>query len=408
VSPPSDGRDDARATRDEPRAARPRVVLVAGEASGDLRGAELLDALRSLVPDVAVSGMGGDRLRAAGMEILVDAHALSTMGFTELFGRLGVVLRSYRRIRAAITGRDGSGRPDLLVLIDFPDFNLRLAAVAQRSGVPVLYYVSPQVWAWRRYRVRTLARRVDRLAVVFPFEAELYAGLTDVTFVGHPALETVRARRSRAEMRRDLAVGEDEQLVALLPGSRPAEVRALLPAMVEAWERLAPQPHAVVALAHESLRPLVEPHLPGAIPARSGETWDLVQAADLALAASGSATLETALLGTPMVIMYRLSPVSYSIARLLVRVPFIGMPNLILGEAAVPELIQEEVRPERIAAEAQAILSDPARAARMRSDLARVRARLGEPGAARRAAEIAARMLGRTAVAREAAAERPP
>lgn len=387
---------------------RPRVVLVAGEASGDLRGAELVQALRALVPDVAVSGMGGDRLREAGMEILVDAHALSTMGFTELFGRLGVVLRSYRRIRRAITGADGAGRPpELVVLIDFPDFNLRLAAVARRRGVPVLYYVSPQVWAWRRYRVRTLARRVDRLAVVFPFEAELYAGLADVTFVGHPALETVRARRSRAETRRALGVGEHEPLVALLPGSRPAEVRALLPAMVGGWERLAPRPRAVVALAHESLRPLVEPHLPAGVAARSGETWDLVQAADLVLAASGSATLETALLGTPMVIMYRLSPVSYSIARMLVRVPFIGMPNLILGEAAVPELIQDDVRPERIAAEADAILSDPARAARMRADLARVRARLGEPGAAGRAAEIAARMLERTPVARGPSAERP-
>jgi lipid-A-disaccharide synthase len=187
------------------------VVLVAGEASGDLRGAELVAALRELVPDVAVSGMGGDRLREAGMEILVDAHALSTMGFTELFGRLGVVVRSYRRIRRAIVGGGvESARPDLVVLIDFPDFNLRLAAVARRARVPVLYYVSPQVWAWRRYRVRTLARRVDRLAVVFPFEAELYGELTDVTFVGHPALETVRADRSRAEARRELGVGEDE------------------------------------------------------------------------------------------------------------------------------------------------------------------------------------------------------
>jgi lipid-A-disaccharide synthase len=396
------GDDEARKrVKDaEPAPRAPRIVLVAGEASGDLRGAELVAALKPLVPDVQVSGMGGDRLREAGMDILVDTHALSTMGFTELFGRLGVVVRSYRRLRRAITGEgDPRGRPDLVVLIDFPDFNLRLAAVARRFGVPVLYYVSPQVWAWRRYRVRTLARRVDRLAVVFPFEAELYAGLTDVTFVGHPALETVRARRSREETRRALGVGADERLVTLLPGSRPAEVRALLPDMIAALERLSPRPRAVVALAHETLRPLVAELLPSGVAALSGQTWDLVQAADLVLAASGSATLETALLGTPMVIMYRLSPVSYAIARRLVRVPFIGMPNLILGEGAVPELIQDDVRPERIAAEAQAILGDPARAARMRADLGRVRARLGEPGAAGRTAEIAARMLGRTPLA---------
>lgn len=377
-----------------------RVVLVAGEASGDLRGAELLAALRARVPDLAVSGMGGDRLREAGMEVLVDAHALSTMGFTELFGKLGVVLRSYRRIRSAITGRgDPRGRPDLVILIDFPDFNLRLAAVARRAGVPVFYYVSPQVWAWRRYRVRTLARRVDHLAVVFPFEAELYRGLTEVSFVGHPALETVCARRSREETRAALGIAEDEKLVAILPGSRPAEVRALLPAMIGGWARLAPRPRAVVALAHESLRPLIEPELPPGVAARSGETWDLVAAADLALVASGSATLETALLGTPMILMYRLSPVSFAIARTLVRVPFIGMPNLILGEGIVPELIQDDVSPERIATEASALLFDPERAARMRADLGRVRRELGSPGAAGRAADIAARMLGQSPVA---------
>lgn len=384
-----------------------RVVLVAGEASGDLRGAELIAALRERVPDLAVSGMGGDRLREAGMEILVDAHTLSAMGFTELFGRLATVLGSYRRIRRAIRGGVGEPRPDLLVLIDFPDFNLRLAAVARRASVPVLYYVSPQVWAWRRYRVRTLARRVDHLAVVFPFEAELYRGLTQVSFVGHPALETVRARSTREETRARLGVGRDEHLIALLPGSRPAEVRSLLPAMVEGWRRLTPTPRAVVALAHESLRPLVAPELPEGVDARSGETWDLVHAADLALVASGSATLEAALLGTPMIILYRLSALSFAIARRLVRVPFIGMPNLILGKAAVPELIQDEARPERIAAEASVILGDPERAARIRADLGQVRNALGTPGAAARVAAIAARMLGRSPVATGPSASAP-
>ena len=369
----------------------PTVLLVAGEASGDLRGAELVHALRALRPDVRVVGVGGDKLRAAGMEVLVDAAELSAMGVTELFGRVGSIVRSYRRVRGAITGSGGAGPPDLVVLIDFPDFNLRLAKVARRAGIPVLYYVSPQVWAWRRYRVRTLAKRVDHLAVVFPFEAELYRGLTDVTFVGHPALETVRASASQEEVRRRHGLATDRPLVTLLPGSRASEVRELLPVMVEAVRLLGVQ--AAVALAHESLRPLVSGICPPGMPLVLGETYDLVAAADLVLLASGSATLETALLERPMVIMYRLSPLSYGLARMLVRVPFIGMPNLILDKPAVPELIQDDVTPERVAAEARAILDDPARAAAIRADLARVRALLGEPGAARRAAEIAVQML---------------
>ena len=372
---------------------KPRVLLVAGEASGDLRGAELVTELRALVPGVSIFGVGGERLREAGMEITVPASDLSIMGLTEVASRLGTVLRSYRALRSELLGRGASGRkPDLLVLIDFPDFNLRLAAVARRAGVPVLYYVSPQVWAWRRYRIRTLSRRVDRLAVVFPFEEELYRGLTDVTFVGHPALDSVRPGRTRQEVRDSLGIEPDHPLVAVLPGSRGAEVRSLLPAMSAALGQLGRPVQGVVALAHPSLRSSVEELAPE-LAIVEGQTWDLVAAADLVLVASGSASLETALLGRPMIICYRLSGLSYAIARLLVRVPFIGMPNLILGKAAVPELIQAEVTPERIAEQARRILEDPDLAARMEADLARVRAMLGEPGAASRAAAIAADML---------------
>ena len=372
---------------------RPRVLLVAGEASGDLRGAELVRELRTLVPDVEIIGVGGEKLRAAGMDVTVPAADLSIMGLTEVTSRLPTVLRSYKRLRDEILGRGPDGRkPDLLLPIDFPDFNLRLAAVAKRAGVPVFYYVSPQVWAWRRYRVKTLARRVDRLAVVFPFEEDLYRGRTDVTFVGHPGLETVRAERSREEVRAGLGITDDRPLVALLPGSRGAEVRELLPPMRAALGLLTTPVHAAVALADESLRGLVEELAPD-VPRVVGETYDLVAAADLVLVASGSASLETALLGRPMIICYRLSAVSYAVARALVRVPFIGMPNLILDKAAVPELIQADVTPERIAAEARRILDDPDRSAAIEGDLRRVRERLGEPGAAGRAAKIAADML---------------
>jgi len=370
-----------------------RVLLVAGEASGDLRGAELVRELRARVSDVEVSGVGGERLREAGMRILVAASDLSIMGLTELTGGLSTIVRSYRRLRDEILGRGSGGRkPDLLLLIDFPDFNLRLARVAKRVGVPVFYYVSPQVWAWRRYRIKTLARRVDRLAVVFPFEEELYRGLADVTFVGHPGLETVFASRSREQVRRDLEVDPTEPLVALLPGSRASEVRALLPPMRAALDHLSAPAHGVIALADESLREVAE-GLARGVPALADQTYDVVAAADLVLVASGSASLETALLGRPMVILYRLSTLSYAVARALVRVPFIGMPNLVLNKRAVPELIQGDVTPDRIAAEARAILDDPARAAEIEADLRRVRERLGEPGAAARAAKIAADMM---------------
>ena len=335
----------------------PHVLLVAGESSGDLRGAELVRALRQKIPEVTFSGVGGDRLKAEGMEILVAAEELSIMGLTEVFAQGNTILRSYRKVRRAILGKDGP-RPDLVILIDFPDFNLRLASVAKRHGIPVFYYVGPQVWAWRRYRIRTLARRVDRLAVVFPFEAELYQGLTQVDFVGHPALETVRAEATRSAVRAELGIADGERLVALLPGSRRAEIASLLPVLQGA---LAAQRDArgVIALAGEDLRGAAEALADPELPILTGRTWDLVAAADLVLLSSGTATLETALLGTPMVVAYCLSPLSFAIAKRLVKVDHIAMPNLILERRAVPELVQDEVTVERMAAAAREILEDP-------------------------------------------------
>ncbi|MDG1957277.1 MAG: lipid-A-disaccharide synthase [Candidatus Binatia bacterium] len=369
----------------------PHVLLVAGESSGDLRGAELVRALRDKVPGITFSGVGGDRLRAEGMEILVAAEELSIMGLTEVVGQAGTILSSYRKIRRAILGKDGA-RPDLVILIDFPDFNLRLAGVAKRNGIPVFYYVGPQVWAWRRYRIGTLARRVDRLAVVFPFEADLYKGLTRVDFVGHPALETVRADSTRSFVRAELGLSEEQRLVAVLPGSRRAEINSLLPIFQGALARQR-DVRGVIALAGEELRPTAESLADPDLPILTGRTWDLVAAADLVLLSSGTATLETALLGTPMVVAYQLSPLSFAIAKRLVQVDHIAMPNLILERRAVPELVQDEVTVDRVAAAASEILEDPELSARMRRDLALVRERLGTPGAADRAADIAIEML---------------
>lgn len=373
-----------------------RVLLVAGEASGDMHGADLVTALRTLVPAVEVRGIGGPQLRAAGMETLVDATSIATMGFLEARERLGAVVRAYRQMRRIVRAADA---PDLLILIDFAEFNLALAGVAHRRGVPVLYYISPQVWAWRRGRVRKIARRVDRLAVVFPFEAALYAGSgARAEFVGHPLLDRVRATRSRAETMARHGLDPTKRLVALLPGSRGKEIRLILPVMAEAAATLVGRgdTQCVLALADTLSAADVAASMRGqplAATVVEGDTYDLVHASELVLVASGTATLETALLERPMVIVYRVTPLTWALARRLVSVPFIGMPNIIAGRALVPELIQDEATGPRLAAEATRFLDDAGLRAATTVELGGLRQRLGGGGAARKAAAIAAEML---------------
>jgi lipid-A-disaccharide synthase len=371
------------------------VVLVAGEASGDMHGADLVAALKSLRPDIRVRGIGGAQLRREGMETVIDTTAVSTMGLVEARERLGAVWRAYGVMRRLVTRE----RPDLLILIDFAEFNLALAGVAHRHGVPVLYYISPQVWAWRRGRVRKIARRVDRLAVVFPFEAELYAGTrVRADFVGHPLLDRVHPTRDRAATFAAHGLDPAKRLVALLPGSRRKEMQLLLPAMAETAARVTARGdcQAVLALADTLSAADIAVSMRGAalpFPVVSGDTYNLVHASDVVLVASGTATLETALLERPMVIVYRTAPLTYALARRLVSVPFIGMPNLIAGRQVVPELLQDEAIPDRMTAEVTRFLDEPARAAATRAALAELRPALGGGGAAARAAAIAAEML---------------
>jgi lipid-A-disaccharide synthase len=371
------------------------VLLVAGEASGDMHGADLLAALRARLPDVRVRGIGGARLRAQGMQTVIDTTAVSTMGLVEARERLGAVWRAYRTMRRLVR----KARPDLLVLIDFAEFNLALAGVAHRRGVPVLYYISPQVWAWRRGRVRKIARRVDRLAVVFPFELPLYAGTrVRADFVGHPLLDRVHATRDRAATLAAHGLDPDARLIALLPGSRPKEMHLLLPAMAEAAVRLMARGdcQAVLVLAETLSHADIAVSMRGAVlpmPVVSGDTYNLVHASDVVLVASGTATLETALLERPMVIVYRTAPLTFALARWLVSVPFIGMPNLIAERPVVPELLQDDATADRMTAEVARFLDDPAYAAATRTALAELRPALGGGGAAERAAAIAAEML---------------
>lgn len=370
-----------------------RVLLVAGEASGDLHAAGLVAALRRRDPQIAVRGIAGREARAAGMTTLVDIAEIATLGLTEVAEKGRALWRSYRMLRREITERP----PDVLVLIDFPEFNLALGAVAKRQGVPVFYYVSPQVWAWRRGRVRKILRRVDRLAVLFPFEPAIYGHSEKVSFVGHPLLDRVRTTRDREQTLAAHGLDPAKRLVLLLPGSRRREVERMLPDMAGAAERLATRDvQFAIALAPTLSRALVEPLATGrrvALPLIEDDAYNLIAAADLVLTASGTATLEVALLERPMVIMYRASPVTYMAGRALIHVPWIGMPNLIAGRAIVPELIQNEASAANIAREAEAILSDPARERTLRADLATVRRALGEGGAADRTADLMLALL---------------
>ena len=355
------------------------ILLVAGEASGDLHGAALAHALRTVRPEVRLLGMGGPRIAAAGVELLVPCEDVAVVGLTEVVAHGGQILRAFRRLTVALD-RD---RPALVVLIDFPDFNIRLGRRARRRGIPVVYFISPQVWAWRRGRLRILRRIVRKMLVIFPFEEPLYraAGI-DVTFVGHPLLDRLEGVPGREEARRRLGMAPAERVVALLPGSRRGEVSRHLPVMLEAVARLAAAGPltAAVAVADGVPRALVEA-LAAAVPLPvrliEGRTYEALRAADVSLVVSGTATLEAALLGAPMVITYRVSFLSYALARLLVRVPFIGMANLVAGRGIVPELIQYRATPDRLAAAARALLEDQGARDAMRAGFSEVRARLG-------------------------------
>ncbi|MCX8072185.1 MAG: lipid-A-disaccharide synthase [Candidatus Binatia bacterium] len=365
------------------------VMIVAGEASGDLHGAALLRALREHDPNLQAYGIGGQHLVREGLQILVPTDEVATMGLTETLGSLRRVLRAYRLARQSLRER----RPDLVVLIDYPDFNLRLARRAKKLGLKVFYYISPQVWAWRRGRVRLMRRVVDRLAVVFPFEEALYndGGGRLAVFVGHPLLDLVVPTRAASDTRELYGLDRNRPLLALLPGSRRKEVGALLGPMLATARALAERGwQSALALAptlrQADLEEFVAAGAMAGMPVVHGDTYNLVHACDAALVASGTATLEVALLGKPMVIVYRVSPLTYLLGRMLIRVDHIGMPNLILGRRVAPEFLQQDVRPEVLIPAVERAWEERSAFARSWQEL---RERLGAHGAARRAAALA-------------------
>ncbi len=378
------------------------VMLVAGEASGDLHGAGLVRAMQRLAPNLRFCGMGGQELRLAGVKILYDAAGLAVVGVTEVLSHLGDILRARRTLIERMRRRP----PTLLILIDYPDFNLWLARTAKKLGIPIFYYISPQLWAWRSGRVRTIRRLVDRMAVILPFEQEFYTrhGLA-VDFVGHPLVDTVRPSMDREQFMAAQAIAPDNGLVGLLPGSRRKEIAALLPDFLAGAHLLARESTRpltfLIPLASTIDRSLLDQHglaqWQGRLDVRviSDDRYSMMAACDAVVAASGTVMLELALLNVPTVAAYRTSRNTYLLGRLLIRhITHFTLVNLIGGRTIIPELLQDEITPERIAGELRRLLDDQEARQEVLAGLAEVRQRLGGPGASERAATIALAMLG--------------
>lgn len=376
-------------------------LISAGDASGEMHAAELVRALRRRAPQSRFAGLGGGEMQRAGVELLAPQRDLAVGGLFEVLGSLRRIRSVWRRMNRAL-----AARPDLLVLVDSPDFNIPLARRARRLGLPVLYYIGPQVWAWRRGRVGKMARRVDRLAVIFPFEVDFYRGAgLPVEFVGHPLVERLAdfARDwPRTRARDALRLAPERPLLALLPGSRRNELQRMLPLQLEVARILharLPSLHFAVALAQSIPREAAAPLLARAanlpLSVHEGRTWQVLRAADAALAKPGTVTMELALLGTPFAVALRVHPLSALIGRRLIEVPSFTMPNLIAGAPIVPEFMQEQAQPARIADALWELLTGPARPARQRQceALNSVRRELGAGGSAGRVAEIALEMV---------------
>jgi lipid-A-disaccharide synthase len=352
--------------------------------------------MHQIDPSLRFYGIGGKKLKAAGVELIADSADMAVVGLTEVVSKLGMILKVMAQMKALLK----ADRPDLIILIDYPDFNLSLAKAAKKSGVRVFYYISPQVWAWRRGRIGKIKKIVDKMAVILPFEASLYnkAGV-DATFVGHPLLDVVRAKYSREEALRRFGLREGITTVGILPGSRQSEVVRLLPEMLMAAEIIEKKLSSVQFVL--PLADTLETHFvsniirqyPTKVKVIPDEIYDVISCADIAMVASGTATLETALMGTPMIIIYKVSAPSFYVGKMVINVDHIGLVNIMAGKTIVPELIQEAAIPEAIAAEVIDILTNRERMDDIKTELSKIRDMLGSPGAAVRAAHLAYEMI---------------
>jgi lipid-A-disaccharide synthase len=372
------------------------VLIVAGEASGDLHGAGLIRELKKIKPDIEYSGVGGVKLKEEGINLLFSIEKLAFMGFYEILKNLGLI----KELKKKLINHLDQRKPDLVILIDYPGFNLRFAKEVKKRKIPILYYISPQVWAWGKKRINTIKNLVDRMVVFFHFEEKLYkdAGV-EVNFIGHPLLDLVKPSLSKEGFRNKLRIKENEILIGLLPGSRWQEIEKILPVMVRSGIILKKRiKNLQIAIG---LAPTIDKQKAydflkkknSDIQLLEDLTYDLMNHADLLLVTSGTATLESAISCTPMIVLYRTSFLTYLLAKVLVKIPHIGMVNIVAGKKIVPEFIQSQVKPEKIADEMEKILKDKEEYKRIKIELNEVKTGLGEKGAYRRGARIVNQML---------------
>ena len=368
-----------------------KIMFSVGEASGDMHGASVANALKLLQPDIELFGMGSKAMRSAGVRVDYDIAGQGIMGLVEVVKNLGKLFE-LRDNLAALMDKE---RPDALVVIDYPDFNMRLAKIAKSKGIPVVSYISPSAWAWRRSRAKGVAETVDKVAAIFPFEAEIYSEAgADVTFVGHPLLDIVKPAMSKDEACRYFQADPTRSVILLMPGSRQQEIAKLLPVMLEACQLIIKQmpdcqfylPIAST-ISQEILQNIIDSYqVP--VTLTTEYTYDLMGLASIAIAASGTATLETSIMGAPTVILYKMAPLTYFLGKFLVKIPDIGLPNIVAGRRIVPELLQDNANPQNIACETLKLLTNEQVYSKVKGDLADVKAKLGQTGAVNRVAQV--------------------
>jgi lipid-A-disaccharide synthase len=372
-----------------------RVLIIAGEASGDLYGGKLVKAIHVVDSSVFFLGVGGLHMREAGVKLLWNADEMGVVGLPGV-KRLLTIMSVFRAVSTNLQ----RWRPDLVVLIDYPEFNLLVAGKAKKLGIPVMYYIGPQIWAWRSGRIKTIRRRVDRMVVILPFEERIYReGGVEVSFVGHPLLDVIRVTNEKSLIRSRYSKDRASRLVGLLPGSRINEISKLLPVMLDAAAALAkdiPDIHFLMPLAPTIRSHQIDHYLRGrelSLTVVENNTHEVIQVCEMMIAASGTVTLEAAILGTPLVVVYKVNPLTYWLGKRLIKVQHVALANIVAGEAVAPELIQHEANPEHIAREAIAILGDSDRQAWIRQRFAEVRDSVGKPGASARTAAIALELM---------------
>jgi len=373
-----------------------KIMIIAGEASGDMHGARLVRAIKKRSPDAFVFGVGAHAMQDEGTRIIIDSRQLSVVGLTEVISKLRTIYQAMGSVKKALKRL----RPDLLILIDFPDFNFRVAAAARKLKIPVLYYISPQIWAWRQKRVKQIKRLVDHMAVIFPFEAAFYRKhRVPVTFVGHPLLDRIPPPSAHESKRSDVK----NPVIGLLPGSREKEVTTLLPVMLQAAQQIyhsLPSAEFLVScstsIEEDLLKDIFRQHAGSlALTIVKGPVEPIFKESCILVGASGTVTLEAALYGTPTIIVYKVSPLSYWLGKRLIKVDYIGIVNLIAKKRLMPELIQEDASPRTIAETAIRMVNEPEKLKQLEKELVSVRGLLGGAGASDRVAKIAFNLIER-------------